>query len=297
MKGGTNSAPTAWDVDRDGEVEIIVPCEDGTVLYCFSSTGTERWRFEFGDQPGQTVASVADIDKDGEYEIVVLVPDELRVYCLTFYGTEKWRFDLDPAAAVTGYIGPYQGATLGDIDGDGYMETFVSDLGMGAGGPEPHLYCINHDGTLKWTAEAIGFTIMIGDFTGDGKMNVVGGRHFWMVIVLDANGQPEYVWDHSAYDPNIPIDPSFGAPLWGPSDTTQIMGDVDGDGKTELVLEGEPGSALWCFTANGDYDPDKMVWTRGNNNAANVAVIPIAEGIILPLATIALLGLARGIRA
>jgi hypothetical protein len=98
------------------------------------------------------------------------------------------------------------------------------------------------------------------------------------------------------YDENIPIDPNFGAPLWGPGDVTQIMGDVDGDGKTEWVFESDPYDMLWCFTADGAYDPDKMIWTRGNRDAANVPVIPIPEGIFTAMATLALFGAARRIR-
>jgi outer membrane protein assembly factor BamB len=281
MQDGTNSAPAAWDVNRDGDVEVIVPCKDGQLIYCLSNTGTEIWRFDTGDQPGQTVPAIADIDQDDEYEIVVLVPDELRVYCLNFWGGEKWRFDgFDPAAAQL-YVAPYQGVTLADIDGDGFIETFVSELGMGAAGPEPRLFCLTHDGNVKWVAPLIGFSILVGDFTGDGNMNVVGGRGFWQVGVLDANGNVEYWWDHMAYDPNIPIDDAFGAPLWGPGDTTQAMGDIDGDGLTEWIFESDPYDMVWCFTADGAYDPAKMIWTRGNGNAANVPVIPIPEGVAL----------------
>lgn len=287
MVDGTNSGPTVWDVDRDGVMEVLVPCSNGKLLYCLNANGVEEWRFPFGDKPGQVTPCVADIDRDNEYEILVMVPDELKLYCLSFYGTEKWAFSLDPTAAATGYVAEKIG--IGDIDGDGFMEVFTSDLGVGAAGPEPHLYCISHDGKLKWKGSAIGFTHLIGDFTGDGKMNVVGGRGFWQIMVLDSNGQITHLWDHLKYNPKIPIDPNFGAPLWGPSDVGQIMGDVDGDGKVEWVLESDPDSMIYCFTANGAYNPNNMIWPRSYNSAGNVAVIPIAEGALLPLAALWLL--------
>lgn len=294
MVAGTNSGVTPWDVDQDGDVEVIVPCKDGTVIYCLSPTGVEEWRFQVADTPGQSTPAIADIDKDGEYEILVLVPDALKLYCLTFYGTEKWTFDLDPTAALTGYVSEDVG--LGDIDGDGFIETFVSDLGLGGAGPEPHTYCLNFDGSVKWTAPGISFTNLIGDFTGDGKMNLVGTRGFWQLLVLDSEGQIEYIWDHLQYDPNVPIDPNFGAPLWGPGDPKQCMGDFDGDGKTELFLMGDPDSAFYCFTADGAYNEDNMIWTRGYRNAANVAVIPICESIILPGTALLFWGLVRRLR-
>jgi len=288
MGDGTNSGPTAWDLDRDGDVEIIVPCENAKTIYCIGPTGVEEWRFETVEQPGQTIPAIGDIDRDGEYEILVMVPDELRLYCLTFFGTEKWTFDLDPTAALTGYVG--EKVSIGDIDGDGLLEAFVSDLGLsGEGVPTPHLYCVNADGTLRWTANAIGFTTLIGDFTGDGNMNIVGGRGFTQLMVLDNQGEIEYLWDHLEYDPNIPVDEGFGAQLWGPSDVTQIMGDLDNDGKIEWVLESDPDSMVYCFTADGDYDPEKMIWTRGAKNAEGIAVIPIPEGALLSLLVTALL--------
>lgn len=298
MIGGTNSGPTAWDVDRDGEVEIIVPCDKGSLIYCISATGIEEWRFTTGDTPGQTTPAIADIDKDGEYEILVLVPDELRLYCLTFYGVQKWSFDLDPTAALTQLVS--EDLALGDIDGDGYIEAFVSCVRLSdEGTPTPIMYCVNSDGSVKWTAEAIGYTHLIGDFTGDGKMNVLGGRHFWMIFVLDAQGQVEYAWDHLQYDPNTPIDPEFGAPLWGPGDPKQMIGDFDGDGNTEWFLMGATatGNAFYSFTVDGEYNEDNMIWTRGYRTAGNVAVIPMVEGVILPAAAIVLFAVIRRIKS
>jgi len=292
MVDGTNSGPTVWDVDRDGQPEVLVPDSNGKLLYCLSNTGVEEWRFATEDKPGQTTAAVADIDRDGEYEILLLVPDELRLYCLTFYGTEKWRFDLNPTAALTGYVSEH--VALGDVDGDGYIEAFVSDLGLGEAGPVPELFCVKYDGTLKWTAEAIAFTTLIGDFDGDGKMDIAGGRGFTQIMILDANGQYEYIWDQAAVDPNIPVDPNFGAPLWGPSDVTQIIGDLDGDGKVEWAMETDPDSMIYCFTADGAYNPDNMIWTRGARTEENNAVIPMPEDLLLLLAGVgALAALSR----
>jgi outer membrane protein assembly factor BamB len=286
MTGGTNSGPTAWDVDRDGDVEVIVPCDKGSIIYCLSETGVEKWRFPTGEGPGQVIPVIADIDQDNEYEILVMVTDELKLYCLSFYGTEKWQFQLDPTAALTGFVSEH--VALADIDGDGFIEAFVSCVRLDGANPTPITYCLNYDGSLKWTSEAIGYTHLIGDFTGDGRMNYVGGRHFWMIFVFDADGQLEYAWDHMQYDPNIPIDPGLGAPLWGPGDPKQCMGDLDGDGKIEWFLMGDTatGNAFYSFTADGAYNEENMIWSRPYRNAANVAVIPIMEGILLPIAAI-----------
>jgi len=293
MVGGTNSGTTPWDIDQDGDVEIIVPCQKGSVIYCLTEGGVEKWRFYTADTPGQTTPAIADIDMDGEYEILVLVPDELKLYCLSFYGTEKWQFQLDPTAALTGFVS--EDVALADIDRDGFIEAFVSCVRLEGANPTPVTYCLNYDGSLKWTSEAIGYTHLIGDFTGDGNLNYVGGRHFWMVFVFDANGQVEYAWDHMQYDPNIPIDPSLGAPLWGPGDPKQIIGDLDGDGKVEWFLMGDTagGHAFYSFTANGAYNEENMVWTRGYRNAANVAVIPMVEGILLPIAAVGIIAAIR----
>jgi hypothetical protein len=59
---------------------------------------------------------------------------------------------------------------------------------------------------------------------------------------------------------------------------------------------GDPGGVFYSFTADGAYDEANMIWTRGYRNAANVAVIPIAEGLILPGAALLLWGLQRRLR-
>ncbi len=286
MGHGTNSGPTVWDVDRDGDPEVIVPDSDGNTIFCLSNKGVEKWRFATGDKCGQVNAAVGDIDKDGEYEILVLVPDEKRVYCLAFYGIEKWRFDLAADATLVP-----ESLTIGDVDGDGYLETIVSDFSASG----PHTYCVAFDGTLKWTAAAYTPSSMIGDFDGDGTMEVVGPRGYTQLIVLDGpTGEMDWVWDQAEVDPNIPVDPTFGVPLWGPGDVGQIMGDFDGDGKTEFAFECDPDNQVYCFTADGPYDPEKMIWPRPLKTAGNVPVIPMAEGLLLPLTILAsLLGIRK----
>jgi len=293
MAEGTNSGPTAWDVDKDGEVEILIPCQNGKMIYCLTSSGVEKWRFNFGNKPGQSTAAVGDIDKDGEYEILVMVPDELKLYCLTFFGTEKWTFSLDPTAAMTGWAS--ESPSIGDIDGDGFLEVFVSDVGIGPTGLALHLYCLDYNGKKKWTAPAIAFTSLIGDFTGDGKMDVVGGRATTLIFSIDSKGSIEYAWDQLWVNPNIPVDPTVGAPLWGPGDVKQIMGDFDGDGKVEWAFVCSEDTVVYCFTAGGAYNANNMIWPRGYNTMGNVAVIPIIEGAILPLAAFGLLAATRKI--
>ena len=294
MVTGTNSGPTAWDVDKDGDVEIIVPCQDGKIVYCISSSGVEKWRYTLGNEPGQSTAAIGDIDKDGEYEILVMVPDELKLYCLTFYGTDKWTFNLDPTAAQTGWVS--ESPSIGDIDGDGFLETFVSDVGLGAKGLTLHLYCVDYNGKTKWTAQAVAFTSLIGDFTGDGKMDLIGGRGTTQLFSIDSKGNYEFMWDQLQVNPKLPVDPSVGAPLWGPGDAKSIMGDFDGDGKVEWAFICSEDTVIYCFTANGAYNAKNMIWSRGYNTRGNVAVIPITEGVILPLAALGLLAAIRKIK-
>ena len=66
--------PVVGDVDGDGNSEVVVALETGTVVVVDPESGTERARYE-RDVPVWTAPSLADIDGDGAEEILVRYGD------------------------------------------------------------------------------------------------------------------------------------------------------------------------------------------------------------------------------
>lgn len=109
------SAPTLVDVDRDGQMEIVVGTSVG-FLYVLRSDGStmKGWPIQMGEIQGQVAA--ADLDGDGYVELIA-ADTRGSVAAFKRDGTELWERHLASLVA--------QGVTCGDVDGDGKLEIVV----------------------------------------------------------------------------------------------------------------------------------------------------------------------------
>jgi len=282
-----SSGVTPWDVDKDGEIELITATEDGKYLLCLSSGGIEKWRYSVMQEIHEQMPVIGDVDKDGEYEILFIATGsdastipELNV--VSFFGTLVWKFPLMVTSDPTNYFA----LSVGDVDADGEVEVFTADLDLETA--RASLYCIDCGGKLKWKSPdqvpTYAYQVLLTDFDGDGKVDVAGAVSFFHAFVYNNKGQLTWVWDQSAIDTKN-LYPAPGG-LWHP-DIRSIVGDVDKDGKVELVFTTGALSPykgmVYCFTADGAVTPGTEIWTRPFRTEANVAVLPISEGCVAAL--------------
>ena len=160
----------------------------------------------------------------------MLVLALLPLLCSTLHAQPRilWRFDTRDAS--------FGQSAMGDIDGDGRLEVV-----FGCYRNDSCIYALNaEDGTLLWkfNASSPGFegcndvAPLIADANGDGTLEV---------IVASSCNPKTYCFDGRS-----------GAILWEArtrgSDSPPSMGDVDGDGKPE-ILHGEFGGWVRCLNA------------------------------------------------
>jgi hypothetical protein len=257
--GESKGSPTFSDLDGDDRHEIVLGWRQPMV---FRSDGGD---FVDGDGDGLTVGifafledddsqfwnspALADLDDDGLDEIV------FAAWQTTGYGH---LYVLDETGAVEpGWpreIGrqPWSTAAVGDVDGDGDLEIFVSS----GDGSEPYrgvLFGFHHDGTeiidgdgspsthgVFHKAASPDARYMYGspalaDFDGDGDDEIVFLEKTSQytptrstLYVFDGDGTVLPGWPYTA--PDVPA-----------STSSPAIADLDGDGDLEIVAVVENG--------------------------------------------------------
>jgi hypothetical protein len=265
-----DSCPAVVDLDGDGKVEIVVGDASGTVS-CLSNTGDVLWRFA-GDGTTMGPVMVADIYDSPGKEIVVTSHDR-HVYMLTARG--EWIWDLYFATDLF----PNTLPILADVDGDGVPELYI-------GGGLHHFYRIDPRGPEVTFEENvymhINGAIDAADLDGDGKDEVVFGNKgagIWCYgnegfrwkremrsssliaapVFLNLNDDPQieilffaaggevHALDASGKDlltTKLPVFPT----------ARPLVGDLDQDGKAEIVLAsggGSNGNGIMLFARLG----------------------------------------------
>jgi len=256
------------DVDRDGDLDLVCGNGESTggqpnTLYLneggasvFSLTEAP-WQAE--EAVTQAVA-LGDMDGDGALDLVCGNDGHNRVYLNTgdpdtvFARTPAWS---DSLASNT------QAVALGDVDGDG-------DLDLVCGNTTYNTLYLNEGGTLSRTpvwSEAVASNtrgVALGDVNGDGRIDLVCGNAQNNTVYLNT-GVPDSLFSST--------------PIWSDTlaNTTSAvaLGDVDGDGRLDLVCGNEnQANTLYLNTGLPDspFAPTPDWSSSATNTTASVAL-------------------------
>jgi len=233
------------DMDGDGVNDIVTTGFHGTVSVWRADSGALEPVFEqslSADYVYVSPPALGDVDGDGNKEIAVAVTDwyyytETNLYLLGVDGVRPGWPRLINEQSFSGVTAP----VLGDLDQDGTLEVVMSSV-------SGRVFALQADGRRLpgWPRQTVaGFPAnpaTLGDFDGDGKLDVIAGTT--AAWVDDASGgHPEaslFAWHGNGrrlagfprgYDPPPPAsgwyDFGFGA---------AALADIDGDGQVEAVV-------------------------------------------------------------
>lgn len=212
-----------------------------------------------------SIPLVADLDGDTIPEVVIVTHDTGDGSCDAGFayiraldgrdGKEKWAASVD-AYSDAGRVAFCRTPAIGDLDGDGKPEIVAARYGGG-------ILALHGDGSLMWSStQADGTTpyvayfpwstaVAIANMDGDGKPEVVAGG-----VILDAEGKLRTAAGTPAFGGGNAVVADVdgdgvqdvisgtwamkldGTVLWqsGQADGYPALGDLDGDGKPELVV-------------------------------------------------------------
>ncbi len=275
---GREGGPTICDVDGDGRNEILYGTSrgDSKRLWCVGDDGSLEWVFppvtENGLPGDPSRVSLVDVDNDGVYELC-FAGRSAKLFVLNGHGTIKWVWD-NPETEP--YAGIMHGAPQAfDVDGDGFVEFFMNSNGgyiyrvdhngkqvwrsFRAGRDNqghPTIADVDRDGRYEvlWASQDHKVYCIDAERARlEWKVDVGSNMKRQPPIVADVNGDGEYeviVWS-DAYmlrSGSVHCLTFYGRSLWnwslpepGNIRMCQALGDVDGDGHLELVLNSDVG--------------------------------------------------------
>ena len=283
LMGGMAQYPAAvGDINKDGILEIVSLTAYGNArggINVFDASGNVLMATVTNNNPLICAPVLADLNNDSNLEIIFCgrgkasasISAGIHAWNLQGEEIEGFPFELPSTPAFT--------PTLADIDGDGFLEMFVSTTTA--------LYCVSHTGEEMYrvdSEEAYKYSYqspLVVDFEGDGNWSIVGACHGDNPnhYVRDAHtgeyrtGWPKSVsyWAYSAptivkngdeyaifmgvsgegnvfyqYDMNGNVASGFPLNLTSGIEGFISVADIDGDGENEIItdfnlMDGEQG--------------------------------------------------------
>jgi Bacterial Ig-like domain (group 3)/FG-GAP-like repeat/FG-GAP repeat len=173
--------------------------------------------------------AAGDVDGDGITDMAIV---QSATIINIFKGNGDGTFKTPPVSYGVGYT-----VRMADLDGDGTLDLVsASEL---AGAPGIAVIPGNGDGTFQARTELPGSSVssVTGELNGDGKPDIVDTDHVVVSVLLNAGGG------------NFPIRTDYPT---GNYPEGVALGDVNQDGKVDIVVTNRNGNSISVLLGNGD---------------------------------------------
>jgi outer membrane protein assembly factor BamB len=241
---GTDSPPSAADINNDKILEIFGGDFYGRIISWSGENGTQLWaKLVDSNSTVQTEPVISDVNGDGDLDCVVAtwkINKKNRISAYRLKDGELIWSSNEPANTL------YHGPVILDLDKDNDLEVVI-------GSYDGYLYCLNgKDGSIKWTfnypdKRFIGAPVTAGDLTGDGKYElafVCGSK----LGVLNSHGQ--LLWD---YDMGFQYT-SFRGSVFSDMDNLPGLDLLFGSSSGKIIaLRGYDGFKIFEYDMSSDY--------------------------------------------
>lgn len=204
-----------------------------------------------GSGRGSTDVAVADLNSDGRTDIVLAAHDSIAV----FY--QRATGDFDPAVFLAAGLNP-QGVAVADVDGDGRADIVAANAGNApAGGASVTLLRQTSPGNFAATPIAVADgarRVAIGDLNHDGVPDV--GVVSMVYQDVFAPSRISVLLQSSASRGQFTVAGVYAGTVPG---SFIAIGDMNGDGRNDLVVETDPSVLMQVAASPGTFEAVKTL--------------------------------------
>jgi hypothetical protein len=235
------------DMDGDGNLDLAsANLTSATVSVVLGKgDGTFLPKGEYVARTGAHWVGLRDLNGDGKPDLVVANGDDHTVSVLLGKGDGSFASRVDLATDNAS-----RAVALGDLNGDGKVDLLV--VGESSSPYSTTMLFGAGDGTFPtmkgdgWGSEGLGvYSVELSDLNGDGKLDLVGATTGEGVRVRLGIGGAALGWNDNyptgAHAASLPCCSSALA-----------LGDVNADGKTDLVVANESSDTVSILLGTGD---------------------------------------------
>jgi hypothetical protein len=255
--------PIVTDLDGDGIVDLALPSTRGVTIRRGRADGTFAPGTPIAVRGGVSLLRAADLDRDGHVDLVAAMSERensnaANVWVLRGRGDGTFA---PPVASSTG--APVDSFAVGDVTGDGAPDVLATALTSRSA--YPVLLRGNGDGTLaRFVRLRVGLVdrpLAIGDLDGDGISELVYDEIDYGLDVQHGRGGGAF-----SRARRFAIDAA-----------AVVLGDVDRDGKPDLVATGADrrtgdGDGVYVFRNEGNGRLAPPSFALANDDAHGIAL-------------------------
>ncbi len=262
LADGSSTVVAIGDLDGDGKPEIVTANLEGrmSVFWNTSTTGTinsatfaQRFDYSTGGTGGWGIA-ISDLDGDGKPEIVVTNRGSGNI---TVFKNNTTKGLINAASFATSFLlasnTTPQPIFISDIDHDGLPDIIIGNRNIDGISPGGISIFRNHysggilgsssfDTRTDLLAGKDVWGIAVGDMDGDGKPDLLSANFNSNSISIFRNISSPGAISTSSFAANV--DFATERP-W-----TVVLGDMNGDGKPDVIVPGSTTLAIYQNTAS-----------------------------------------------